>query len=191
MGNLRDSLRLIRNSSRRHWIMATAFAAGGLALRSKTAWADDDDHGLSHTAEAIHQEITFKERPKRIYEGLTDARQFQKICQLSEASKHVEVNSKPAQINAQPGGEFTIFGGYIVGRQIELVPNQRIVQVWREPTWDPGVYSVVHFELSEQGAGTKLVFDHTGFPAGAGDHLAIGWKLNYWEPLEKVFAQKK
>jgi activator of HSP90 ATPase len=191
MGDLQDSLKYIRNSSRRHWIMATGFVAGGLALRSKTAWAPADDNGLSHTAEAIHQEVTFKESPKRIYEALTDAQQFQKICQLSDASKHVDVNSKPAEINTQPGGEVTIFGGYIVGRQIELAPHRRIVQAWREPTWDPGVYSVVHFELSEQGTGTKLVFDHTGFPAGAGDHLAIGWKLNYWEPLEKVLAEKK
>jgi activator of HSP90 ATPase len=191
MGDLRDSLKLIRNSNRRYWIMATAFAAGGLALRSKTAWAAADDNGLSHTAEAIHQEVSFKETPKRIYGALTNAQQFQKICQLSDASKHVDVNSKPAEINAQPGSEFTLFGGYIVGRQIELIPNKRMVQAWREPTWDPGVYSVVKFELSEQGAGTKLAFDQTGFPAGAGDHLAIGWKLNYWEPLAKLLSEKK
>jgi activator of HSP90 ATPase len=191
MRDLGDSLGLIRNSSRRHWIMATAFAAGGVALRSKTAWAMADDNGLSHTAEAIHQEVSFKETAKRIYEALTDARQFQEICKLSDASKYVDVNAKPAQIQAQPGGEFIIFGGYIVGRQIELVPNKMIVQAWREPTWDPGVYSVVHFELREQSTGTKLVFDHAGFPAGAGDHLAIGWKLNYWEPLEKFLTEKK
>jgi hypothetical protein len=43
----------------------------------------------------------------------------------------------------------------------------------------------------EQGAGAKLVVDHAGFPAGAGDHLSIGWKLNYWEPLEKLLADKQ
>ena len=189
MGNPRN-LSLL-NSSRRHWIIGSTFAAGAFALRSTNAWAAADNNGLSHNAEAIHQEVTFNESPKRIYEALTDARQFQKICQLSEASTHVDVNSKPAEISTHPGGEFTIFGGYILGRQIELVPNQRIVQAWREPTWDPGAYSLVHFELSKQGTGTKLVLDHTGFPAGAGEHLSIGWRLQYWEPLEKLLAEKK
>lgn len=175
------------SSSRRQWIVGSALTAGGLMLTPQNSWAATDN-GLSHGAEAIHQEVTFAETPKRVYEALMDARQFQKVVLLSAASKQIDVASKPAGINREPGGEFSIFGGYIVGRQLELVPNQRLVQAWRERTWDPGVYSVVRFELSEQGPGTKLVFDHTGFPAGAGDHLAIGWKLNYWEPLAKFLA---
>ena len=88
----------------------------------------------------------------------------------------------------EAGGAFTLFGGYIVGRHIELVPNRRIVQAWHEESWPEGVYSIVRFELTEQGKGTKLVFDHTGFPAGAGEHLAAGWKLNYWEPIGKFLG---
>ena len=65
-----------------------------------------------------------------------------------------------------------------------LCPNQRIVQAWREISWEPGIYSIVRFEPAEQGSGTRLDFDHTGFPAGAGEHLAVGWKSHYWDPLE-------
>jgi predicted TIM-barrel fold metal-dependent hydrolase len=39
--------------------------------------------------------------------------------------------------------------------------------------------------LIEQQSGTRIVFDHTGFPKGQAQHLAEGWKANYWEPLEK------
>jgi len=35
---------------------------------------------------------------------------------------------------------------------------------------------------------TKIIFDHTGFPQGKGEHLADGWKANYWEPLEKYLS---
>jgi activator of HSP90 ATPase len=175
------------SSTRRQWMVGSALTVGGLMLTPPNSWAATDN-GLSHGAEAIHQEVTFEQAPKRVYAALTDAQQFQKVVLLSGASKQIDVTSKPAGINREPGGEFSIFGGYIVGRQLELVPNQRLVQAWRERTWAPGVYSVVRFELSEQAAGTKLVFDHTGFPAGAGDHLAIGWKLNYWEPLAKFLA---
>ncbi|GAC1623083.1 MAG: hypothetical protein NVS9B13_16540 [Candidatus Acidiferrum sp.] len=96
--------------------------------------------------------------------------------------------AKPTEISREVGGAFTIFGGFIVGRQIELIPNERIVQAWRVAEWDPGVYSIVKFELVEQGSGAKIVFDHTSFPNGKGEHLAAGWKSNYWAPLEKFLA---
>ena len=51
-----------------------------------------------------------------------------------------------------------------------------------------GVYSIVRFELTDQGVGTKIVFDHTGFPGGEGEHLASGWQAHYWDPLEKYLS---
>jgi Activator of Hsp90 ATPase homolog 1-like protein len=47
---------------------------------------------------------------------------------------------------------------------LELAPGERLVQAWREISWQPGVYSIVKFDLTEQGAVTKIVFDQTGFP---------------------------
>jgi activator of HSP90 ATPase len=83
---------------------------------------------------------------------------------------------------------FTLFGGYIVGRHIELVPNELIVQAWRVGSWDRGVYSIVRFELTEQRARTKVTFDHTGFPRGEAEHLAAGWQAHYWDPLDKLLS---
>jgi activator of HSP90 ATPase len=80
-----------------------------------------------------------------------------------------------AEISSEVGGAFSIFGGVISGRNLELVPDERIVQAGREKDWDPGLYSIVRFQLNEQGAETKLVFDHTGVPKGAAAHLAPGW----------------
>jgi len=34
-----------------------------------------------------------------------------------------------------------------------------------------------------------MVFDHGGFPKGQAEHLAAGWKMNYWELLEKFLSQ--
>jgi activator of HSP90 ATPase len=86
------------------------------------------------------------------------------------------------------GGTFALFGGYIVGRHIELVPNELIVQAWRVGSWDRGIYSIIRFQLTEQGAGTKIIFDHTGFPKGQAEHLASGWQEHYWDPLEKFLS---
>jgi activator of HSP90 ATPase len=66
-----------------------------------------------------------------------------------------------------------------------MVPGKLLVQAWRAADWPEGVFSIVRFELKAQGAGTLIVFDHTGFPNGQGAHLAAGWHANYWEPLKK------
>ena len=139
---------------------------------------------ISHTAESIHQEVVFKASPKRVYEALTDAKQFDRLVELSGMS----MNDAPTQISPEVGGAFSLFAGHIVGRHIELVPNRRIVQAWRVVVWNPGVYSIAKFELAEQGPGTKLIFDHTGFPEGQAQHLADGWKEHYWDTLEKYLA---
>jgi activator of HSP90 ATPase len=176
----------VNTTTRRQVIAGVATALGSLALGSTEAWAAEEE--ISRTAESIHQEPIFKASRKRIYEALTDTKQFGKIVQLSGAMAGMPAGAKPAEISTEAGGVFAIFGGYITGRHIELVPNERIVQAWRVGNWDPGVYSIAKFELVEQGSGTKIIFDHTGFPKGAGEHLAAGWKSHYWEPLEKLLA---
>ena len=128
-------------------------------------------------SESIHQEVVFKASPKRIYDALMDAKQ------LSEFT-----GGGPAEISREVGGSFSTFGGMIVGRNVELVPNQRIVQAWRVSDWDDGVYSIVRFELKGQGCETQLVLDHSGFPEGQREHLEAGWQMRYWEALRKYLA---
>jgi len=185
----RNSLAALTNAStRRQAIVGVAIAFGGLALSATRAWAGTEEE-ISHTAEAIHQETVFKASRKRVYEALTDTKQFEKVTQLGAAmTSGMSLGTKPTEISREVGGAFSIFRGHVLGRHIELAPNERIVQAWRVANWDPGVYSIVKFELVEQGSGTKIVFDHTGFPKGQGEHLAAGWTGNYWEPLEKFLA---
>ena len=159
-------------------ITGTSFASSATAAKAVPGEV------ISHTAESIHQEVVFKASSKRVYEALTDAEQFDKLVELSGIS----MKDAPTQISSEVGGAFSLFAGHIVGRHIELVPNQRIVQAWRVVVWNPGVYSIAKFELAEQGPGTKLIFDHTGFPEGQAQHLADGWKEHYWDTLEKYLA---
>jgi uncharacterized protein YndB with AHSA1/START domain len=121
---------------------------------------------------AIHQEVTLKASPERVYAALTDAAQFSAFT-----------GGAPAEISREAGGAFSCFGGMITGRNLELVPNRRLVQAWRAGNWGEGVYSVVRFDLEARGGETRLVFDHTGFPEEQRPHLEGGWQKMYWEPL--------
>ena len=185
----RNDPTLQASQTTRRQIMVAAAAFGGVALASRAAWADVDD-GISRTAESIHQEPVFRASRKRVYQALTDASQFEQVVKMSAAMQSMKsLGNKPAEISREPGGVFALFGGYVTGRQIELIPEQRIVQVWRAGSWDPGVYSIAKFELVEQVSGTKIIFDHRGFPDGTAQHLAEGWKGNYWEPLAKFLGE--
>lgn len=126
---------------------------------------------------SIHQEVVIPASPDRVYAALTSSGQF------TEAT-----GGRAAEITATDGGTFTLFGGAIHGRQIELVPGIRVVQAWRPKMWEAGVYSLVRFTLVAEGTGTKVILDHSGFPDGQHDHLAAGWAANYWEPLTRYFG---
>jgi activator of HSP90 ATPase len=174
--------------TRRDVIAGLTFGLSAAALVGSTARAEAAPE-ISRDMESIHQEVKFRASPERLYAALTHASEFQKVVLLSGAVKTGMVKApKPAQISAVAGGEFAVFGGYITGRQIELVANVRIVQAWRTGSWEPGRYSIARFALAPQGSGTSLTFDHTGFPKGEAEHLAQGWRENYWQPLEELLV---
>ncbi len=172
----------------RRRLISRAAVLGSLAMSATRIQAQATAE-ISHTAESIHQEPLINASRKRVYEALTRAAEFNEITKIAAAGdKAIALEKSPTVLSPDVGGAFSLFGGIIVGRQIELVPNTRIVEAWRVSYWDPGAYSIARFELIEQGNGTRIVFDHTGFPKGAAETLASGWKAHYWEPLAKFLA---
>ena len=130
----------------------------------------------------IHKEVDFKASPKRVYEALLDEKQFSAFS-----------GGHSAEIQREVGGSFSCFGGMITGRNIELIPNRRIVQAWRVKMWPEGEYSIVLIELQAQGSGTRLTMEHKGFPDAMRAHLNGempdgGWNRQYWEPLQKYLG---
>src|SRR6266705_276069 len=111
----------MKNSPTRRELMAGfACAVGGLVLCSTVAWAGIGDQ-VFHAEESIHQEPVFKASPKRVYEALTDTKQFSRVTQLSGAMQSgMQLGSAPTEISREVGGTFTLFGGHILGRHIEL-----------------------------------------------------------------------
>lgn len=171
-----------RNIGRRQVMGGMTMALGSLAA-GRFAWGqpqqampEQQSAGAEGLLTYLHQEVEIKVSAQRVYEALLDAIQFSAFSGF------------PAEINRAEGGAFSMFGGRIVGRNVELVPNQRIVQAWRPASWEPGIYSIVRFELKGHGTQTKIVLDHTGFPEGSFRHLNSGWYERYWEPLKKYLV---
>jgi activator of HSP90 ATPase len=146
--------------------------------------------GLTHTSEAIHQELLFDASPQRVYAALTSGKSFDAITRLSDGDALLKAaGAKPTTINSEVGGSFVLFGGYITGRNLEMLQNERLVQAWCAGSWKPGAFSIATFSFVKEGAKTRLLFDHRGFPDGAGASLAPGWHVHYWTPLANFLAQ--
>jgi activator of HSP90 ATPase len=168
-------------------VSVAAVALLGATSPVRAAGAD----GISRNHAAIHQVVTLAASPRRIYQTLTTANQFDRVVRASAAMNSdmkKMLGAAPTQIDARPGGAFTLFGGYITGFNLELVPDARLVQAWRSGAWKPGEYSVARFVLEPQGDSTQLVFDHAGFPEDDAAQLAKGWHGNYWSPLAKTLS---
>jgi activator of HSP90 ATPase len=150
-----------------------------LGVRGQVSPASPREEGgtpVNGARTSLHYDTTFKVPPQRIYSMLLDPKLF------------AAFTGPPAEIDGTEGGRFSLFGGLIVGRNVELVPNQRIVQAWRPTHWNPGVYSIVKFELQGEGMQTTLVLDHTGFPEAESEHLDAGWKGHYLHPMAKFLT---
>lgn len=134
---------------------------------------------------SIHQQATIPATPAQVYAILADAEALSALSGMT---------GKPGYSD---GAEFSAFDGHVTGRQIDLVPGQRVVQAWRFPVWEAGRYTIVRFTLESEEGGTRLIVDQDGEPEEADtlgchqtwhDHLDANWRVFYLTPLVKYFG---
>jgi uncharacterized protein YndB with AHSA1/START domain len=122
-------------------------------------------------AKTIRQVVTFAASPHEVYEALMDS------------EKHTAFSGEKATISRQVGGAIEAGSGYITGVNLELVPDQRIVQAWRGSDFPEGVMSKVTFSLKAVEGGSRLTFTHSGVPDDLLDSIKDGWVEYYWQRL--------
>jgi activator of HSP90 ATPase len=97
-------------------VLGSLAASSKIVAQTPPAKAELPGAGSDATRTSLHQEIDLHGSPQRIYEALLDSKQFSAF------------SGEPARIGREEGSAFSMFGGVIVGRNIELLPGQRIVQ---------------------------------------------------------------
>ena len=127
---------------------------------------------------SITQQALISAEPAEVYAILADASALSALSGMGGVPGH------------SAGEEFSAFDGHVTGRQIELVPGERVVQAWRFPQWAPGTFSMVSFTLAAAAGGTRLVIDQHGVPDDWHDHVDTNWPTFYLTPLTTHFARK-
>ena len=103
---------------------------------------------------------------------------------------HSEMTGGDAAISDEVGAEFSAWDEYITGRNLELVPGQRIVQSWRTSEFaDEHADSVVTMMLEPVEEGTLLTLVHSNVPDEHRSYEEGGWESNYFEPMKVYFAK--
>ena len=125
----------------------------------------------------IQQTVTFNASPHEVYGALMDS------------EKHAAFTGDKADISREVGGAFMVFDNYATGKNVELVPDQKIVQDWRAADWPEGYFSRITFELTAVPEGTRLDFTHAELPEGTEEEFTQGWIDNYWEPMKAFFEK--
>ena len=123
------------------------------------------------------KEVILKATPMEVYQAWLD----------SEA--HTRMTGGEAQCSDQQGADFTAWDGYISGKNLELIPHQKIVQSWRTTQFkanEPDSLLTITFEAV--GDKTKLVLHHSNVPEDGG-HYIQGWEHHYFEPMKQYFTK--
>ena len=105
------------------------------------------------------------------------------------SESHSLMTEAEAEIYPEVGKEFTTWDDYISGKNIELIPGQKIIQKWRTVEFkDSDQDSHLEINLKEVPDGCEITILHTDIPDGQPDYEQ-GWKDAYFRPMKKYFAE--
>ena len=105
---------------------------------------------------------------------------------------HSQMTGGEASMSDEPGAEVSAWDGYISGRNLELVPGERIVQSWRTTQFtDEHDDSQIAVTLKAVDEGTLLTLEHTNVPDAQTSYEQSGWETHYFDPMRNYFANRK
>jgi activator of HSP90 ATPase len=123
---------------------------------------------------------------------------------MKEYKKYFKLNASPAEIynaltnpvmieiwtgeraemDTEPGSEFSLWDGAITGKNIQFEKDHKIIQQWY---FDEEPDSVVTIKLHPDKAGTNLEVHQTNIPDEAYDNIIEGWEIDYIGNLRELF----
>src|ERR1700712_3471822 len=90
-----------------------------------------------------------------------------------------------AEMSTEPGSEFSMWEGSIVGKNLEFEEGKKIVQQWY--FGDQEEASIVTIKLHPHAQGTSIELRHTNIPDGDFEEITEGWSGTYMSSLEDFY----
>jgi activator of HSP90 ATPase len=93
---------------------------------------------------------------------------------------------EPAEMSTEPGSEFSIWEGSIVGKNMAFETGKKIVQQWYFEGQESE--SIVTIKLHPHKQGTSVELLHTNIPDEAYTDMIEGWEENYFGSLIRFYS---
>ena len=105
---------------------------------------------------------------------------------------HSEMTGGEASMSDEIDAEVSAWDGYITGRNLELIPGERIVQSWRTTQFaEEHEDSIVRLTFEEGTDGTLITLVHSNVPDEQTSYELGGWQEHYFEPMKKYFGKRQ
>ncbi|KAF3442660.1 hypothetical protein FNV43_RR16576 [Rhamnella rubrinervis] len=162
--------------------------------------------GQSETAPVPKKEATVekkeaKKEGKKGFKSITMTEKFSCRARdmfeiLMDENRWKGFTQSNAKISKEVGGEFSIFDGSVIGKNVELQEGKLIVQKWRFGSWPDGIDSTVRLSLDEPEPGVTIVkLTHTDIPeedrygnSTVAENTERGWRDLIFHKIRAVFG---
>ncbi len=91
----------------------------------------------------------------------------------------------PAQMEAEPGSEFSLWEGDITGKNLEFVQDKKVVQEWY--FGDQSEKSIVTITILPDRENSVVTVEHTNIPDEEFEAIAEGWREYYIGAIINLF----
>ncbi len=125
---------------------------------------------------SIKQTYTIHATVEEVWKALTDPKVIDKW------------GGGPAEMSREEGFEFSLWGGDVWGKNIEVIPNRKLVQEWFGGKWDKP--SIATFALSPKGEQTIIDFANFDVPDAEFSDIEKGWRDYYLGPIKEYLENK-
>jgi uncharacterized protein YndB with AHSA1/START domain len=106
------------------------------------------------------------------------------------SKEHSRMTGSSARVSAKVGEPFEAWDGYIQGKNLELEPPRRILQLWRTSEFENSDKdSRLEILFIAEGDGTRVTIRHSDLP-DHGMQYRQGWIDAYFVPMMAYFGEK-
>lgn len=104
------------------------------------------------------------------------------------SDEHSAMTGGEANCPSEVGAEFSVWDGYITGKNVSVKPNKEIVQTWRTTEFsDSDADSNLVISFKDIDGGCEITLDHTNIPEGQTQYEQ-GWVDHYITPMKEYFG---
>ena len=91
-----------------------------------------------------------------------------------------------AVMSAEVGFEFSLWDGDIIGKNIEVLTNKKLVQEWYFGEEEEELKSIVTIKLWEKNSNTSVELNHSNIPDEAYENIVEGWNEAYFGAIKAL-----